>query len=130
MIRGLLVRRLGLRRSGPIRRRPRPLADRVSPGLHHHVVERDSYRCIATRFDLSHRCQGVLTVDHVPERDKNTLDRRAPSNRFHLVAACLGANQPEGWCNTHREEERAWLELFYGSPPYPEGPDAVADITH
>ena len=120
---GVLLRRIGLRRRTLLRRHPRPARGRVSPSLYWFVIARDSYRCIATRFDIAHRCVGRLTFEHVPEAGKNTYGVRAPSNRYHGVAACLGAQQPEGWCATHRTEERAWLEALYGPPPYPEEPD-------
>lgn len=121
---GVLIRRVALRRTGPIRRKARPKDDRVTPELHEFVLRRDDYRCIATRFSSSHVCEGHLTFEHVPERGKNAYGVRAPSNRWHGVAACLGAQT--GWCLTHREDERAWLELIYGPGPYPEGPDATA----
>jgi hypothetical protein len=114
-----------LKRTGWIRRKSRPVEDRVTPELHEFVLARDDYRCIATRFSSSHVCQGPLTFEHVPEAGKNAIGKRAPSNRYHGVAACQGAQN--GWCLSHRDDERAWLALFYGPGPYPEGPDAITD---
>jgi hypothetical protein len=120
---GLLRRLTPLRRVSLRRRRPgyqlAPRALDVLPGEWQHVMERDLWRCIATRFDVGHVCQGRLTFEHVPEAGKNTYGKKPPGDRWHGVAACLGANSPEGWCSTHRTEERAWLSLFYGEPPYP-----------
>jgi hypothetical protein len=122
---GILRRLNPLRRKSPLRRHPRPVEDRVTPALWQEVMWRDQFICIAKRFDPSHVCQGRLTFEHVPEEGYNALNVRAPSDRYHGVAACLGANSPEGWCSTHRDDERAWLHVHYGPPPYPrkEAPD-------
>ena len=116
-----LRRRTGLRSRIRLRRHPRKPDDRVTPELAAYVFARDSYRCIATRFDPLHRCQGRLTFEHVPDAGDNVYGVRAPSDRWHGVAACLGANSPEGWCSTHRDDERAWLAAIETTPRPKEG---------
>jgi hypothetical protein len=116
---GILRRLNPLRRKSPLRRRARPVEDRVAPALWQEVMWRDQFICIAKRFDPGHVCQGRLTFEHVPEEGYNAFGVRAPSDKYHGVAACLGANSPEGWCSTHRDDERAWLNVHYGPPPYP-----------
>lgn len=64
---------------------------------------REGYRCIATRFDPDHHCEGRISIEHVPGYNENAMGVRGR----YLTAACLGAQQ--GWCLTHREEERLWL---------------------
>jgi len=113
---GILRRRVKLTTRVAFHRRPRPAAERVTPELHDYVLERDGWRCIATRFDPTHRCQGQLTFEHVPDAGDNIYGVRAPSDKYHGVAACLGANSPEGWCSTHRDDERAWLALIEPRP--------------
>lgn len=113
---GFLRRRVRLTTRVGLTRRPRPEAERVTPDLHAYVLERDGWRCIATRFEPAHRCQGRLTFEHVPDLGDNIFGVRAPSDKYHGVAACLGANSPEGWCSTHRGDERAWLAFIEPRP--------------
>jgi hypothetical protein len=119
---GVLRRTTELRSKVRLHRKPRHASDRVTPALAAYVFARDSYRCIASRFDTSHRCEGRLTFEHVPLANENAMGRRAKSDRWHGVAACLGAQQ--GWCLTHREEERAWLAAVEPLPAE-EGTDAL-----
>lgn len=72
----------------------------VTPDLHRKIVQRDG--CIVVRFDPSHICRDAwgarhgpwdlecLTVDHV--KDQAMMGKRAPSDEFHLVGMCAGAN--------------------------------------
>lgn len=94
--------------------------ERVKPDNHVHpatrlaVFDRDG-GCIALRYDPSHRCFGRLTPAHVPEADKNALGMKPPSDIYHLVAECLGANSggTDPWSETHRDIERAHLAKHY-----------------
>jgi hypothetical protein len=84
------------------------------------VYDRDQRTCLAFRFDGAHTCWGRLTLAHVPELGKNALGRKPPSDKFHLVAECVGANSGglRPWSEMHRDIERAWLADHYGPPPY------------
>lgn len=116
--RAMPQRRTGLRRT-PIKRWSRPEADKVTPELHAYILDRDKV-CIASRYDPEHVCRTVwgrrhdpddrryLTADHVKE-NAQMGGPRAPSDKYHLVAACGDANSQTGWCATHRAEEREHL---------------------
>lgn len=111
-----MLRRTPLRRS-----RPKPWFraddDKVTEDLRRYVLDRDG-ECFASKIDLSHQCRdrfgrphrpddkGRLTLDHV--HDAATAGKRAPSDKFHLVAVCGWANN-EGWCSAHRADERQYL---------------------
>jgi len=98
-----------------LHRRSRPAADRVDPAEAQYVFARDSWRCLATRFDLAHDCRGTrLSIEHVPDAGANAFGKRAPSDRWHMVAVCLEAQN--GWCLTNRPSERAWLEAIETTP--------------
>jgi hypothetical protein len=55
-------------------------------------------------------CEGRLTIEHVRDRDKPATGMKAPSDKWHTLIACLGANT--GWCLTSaaKELEREYLE--------------------
>lgn len=109
-----LVRKAPMRRAAIVRRR-KPKRDNRVPELEAlHVLQRDGV-CIALQYDPSHQCVGRLTLAHVPERGQNALGMKPPSDRYHLVAECYGANSGglNPWSETHREIERAHLEKLY-----------------
>ena len=90
----------------------RPAEDRLDPAERAYVMARDG-QCVAAQIDPEHRCEGPDGFDHVPERDQNGLGSRAPSDRFHGVRLCWGANV-NGWASAHRDEERAWIAAIEG----------------
>jgi hypothetical protein len=79
------------------------------------VFERDG-GCVAAKVDPAHKCFGALTLEHVPERGKNALGKKAPTDAQHCIALCYGANSGglQPWAELHREAERAYLERLYG----------------
>lgn len=115
MKRVALVRRTPLRRASLLRRRRRPADDRVTPAEALRVFIRESWTCIARRFDPGHHCEGRLSIEHVPGFNENAMGKRGR----YLTAACLEAQQ--GWCLTHRDEERAWLVAQGVMPALEEG---------
>ena len=44
------------------------------------------------------KCEGPLTIEHVRDRDKPATGKKAPSDKWHTLIACLAANT--GWCLT------------------------------
>ena len=110
------MRRTTLRRT---RMRPwhRAEDDKVSPELVAYILDRDRI-CIAARLDPEHRCmtrfrqphtaddRRYLTIEHVHEAA--TTGKRAKSDKWHTLAACGWANN-EGWCGSHKQEERDYL---------------------
>ncbi len=114
---GVLLRRVGLRRSGPLRRRPpqrTAVAQRVDGEEALYVFQRDN-GCIAYRLDAAHQCEGRLTLAHVPELGKNAEGKKPPFDRWHLVTECWGANSGglNPWSETHRHLERKYLRMLY-----------------
>lgn len=111
-------RRTGLRRT-PIRRWARPPDDKVSPELAAFILARDQM-CFAARIDFEHVCRDTygdvhraddkkrLTLDHV--HDAATTGKRAPSDKYHLLALCGWANT-QGWASAHRNDEREYLAM-------------------
>jgi hypothetical protein len=96
-----------LRRRRPRTTEDRPLEARV-------VFERDG-GCIAALYDRAHRCEGRLTLGHVPELGKNALGKKPPFDRYHLVGECLGANSggTRPWSEMNRDIERRHLATHY-----------------
>jgi hypothetical protein len=78
------------------------------------VFQRDGM-CVAAKLDPKHRCQGRLTLEHVPIRGRNALQRKAPDEPWCSLALCLGA-QSEYWGEAHREAERGYLAGLYPEP--------------
>ena len=78
------------------------------------VYERD-HGCIAAQYDPDHRCEGRLTLGHVPELGQNALGKKPPFDRYHLVVECLGANSggTRPWSEMNRDTERAHLAKHY-----------------
>ena len=92
----------------------------IDPDVAEEVYDRDRRTCLAFRLDGTHRCFGRMTLAHVPELGKNALNKKPPSDKYHLVVECFGANSGglQPWSEMHRDLERAWLADFYGPPPY------------
>lgn len=123
MIRGVLTRKTPLRRTGPIKRRARPVADRVRPNERSIVINRDRM-CFLYRMDPGHRCTNAftdahspfdllaLTVDHFWHAKGGRKGDRAPSDRYHMVAMCHGGNvaAPSGEV---RDAERSYIRVKY-----------------
>lgn len=82
-----------------IRRKPR--RDPVTPELRAFILDRDGF-CVAAKIDSDHQCRDTwgmphhpadkskLSIEHV--KDQLRMGLRAPSDRFHLIALCGGAN--------------------------------------
>lgn len=58
-------------------------------------------------------CKGMPTLDHVPERGKNALGKKAPDDEAHLVTVCAYHHTGQLWPETHRELERAYLARWW-----------------
>lgn len=108
-----LERRTPLKRTAMKRGRPK-VDNRPHPSEVIAVIARDG-GCIALKYDPSHSCEGRITMAHVPERGKNALGVKPPSDRYHMVAECLKANSggTQPWSETHRDVERRHLAKFY-----------------
>jgi hypothetical protein len=65
--------------------------------------------CVPARLGAPDPCQGRLTIEHVRDADKPATGKRAPSDKWHTLMACLGHNT--GWCLTSaaKELEREYL---------------------
>jgi len=98
----------------PLRRHAPRVDNRVTPGEALAVFTRDG-GCIALLYDPSHACLGRLTLAHVPELGKNGLGMKPPSDRYHMVSECYGANSggTRPWSEMHRDIERAHLAKHY-----------------
>ena len=115
-------------RRSPIRRKSRPVSDRVTPELHRYILQRDC-QCVLHLFDPLHQCFDrwgewnwpfdleALTVDHVwREGEGAHAGKRAPSDRWHLVAMCWAGNaKPPS--HDEREAERRYLLDKEGPAP-------------
>ena len=87
--------------------------------LREYIFERDQV-CIGWRINHDHPCRDkwsnphgpgdlrYMTLDHVPENGRNALGKKAPSDEWHLVAACHAFNVP-GPSHDERDAERAWI---------------------
>lgn len=112
-----ILRRVGLRRSGPLRRRP-PAVSSVAAQVNGEealfVFQRDN-GCVAARLDPAHECEGRLTLAHVPELGKNAYGVKPPFDRWHLITECWGANSGglQPWSEMHRDLERRYLAMLY-----------------
>lgn len=97
-----LRRLVPLRRTGAIKRRARPTKDRVQPSERTLVINRDRI-CFLARINAEHQCRNQWGDPHSP-RDLLQLTvehfwhfgavkgKRAPSDRYHMVAMCGGGN--------------------------------------
>jgi hypothetical protein len=97
---------------------PKPLRARrkretVPDWLPGYLKARDQ-GCIPATLGAPDPCSGPLTIEHVRDRDKPATGKKAPSDKFHTVIACLGHNL--GWCLTTaaKEAERGYLERVEG----------------
>ena len=92
--------------SKPWRRRPE---DKVPDWLPGYLKGRDR-GCVPARLGAPDPCSGRMTIEHVRDRDKPATGKRAPSDKYHTVWACLHHNLT--WCLTSaaKELERQYLE--------------------
>ncbi len=83
--------------------------------LMQHVGKRDGYQCIVPYVDPAEPtpCKGMPTLDHVPERGRNALGKKAPDDEAHLVTVCAYHHTGRLWPETHRELERAYLARWW-----------------
>ena len=79
----------------PMRRKARK--SDVPDWLPGYIRARDR-ECVPKLLGAPTPCQGPLTLEHVRDRDKPATGKRAPSDKWHVVLACLGHNT--GWCLT------------------------------
>ena len=65
--------------------------------------------CVPARLGAPDPCSGPLTIEHVRDWDKPSVGKRAPSDKWHTLMACLGHNT--GWCLTSeaKQLERDYL---------------------
>jgi hypothetical protein len=105
-----MLRKVGLRRT-PMKRRPRP--SDVPDWLPGYLRARDR-GCVPARLGAPDPCQGRLTIEHVRDRDKASVGKRAPSDKWHTLMACLFHNGT--WCLTSaaKELEREYLSRVEG----------------
>ena len=54
------------------------------------IWERDKGVCVLAQLVPEHVCAGRLTLEHV--LDSPRMGKRAPSDRYHAVLACLSGN--------------------------------------
>lgn len=112
-------------RKAPILRRSELKAKRrksdVPDWLFGYLMARDRECVPHKRLGAPGECFGRLTIEHVRDRDKPATGMKAPSDKWHTLLACLGANT--GWCLTTAAKE---LEREYLAMVQPFGPDDAA----
>ena len=80
----------------------------VPDWLFGYLLGRDKGCVPHKRLGAPGECWGRLTIEHVRDRDKPATGMKAPSDKWHTLIACLGANG--GWCLTSAAKE---LEAEY-----------------
>jgi hypothetical protein len=97
---------------------PKPLRrakkrEKVPDWLPAYIHARDQ-GCVPAKLGAPDPCSGRLTIEHVRDRDKPATGKRAPSDKYHTVLACMGHNL--GWCLTSaaKEAERGYLGRVEG----------------
>ena len=99
-------------RKAPILRRSELKAKRrksdVPDWLPGYLKARDQ-TCVPARLGAPDPCQGRLTIEHVRDWDKPATGKRAPSDKWHTLLACLHHNTT--WCLTSaaKAAERDYL---------------------
>lgn len=114
-----LQRRTPLRRTGPIKAKPRPAADRVTDELFEYLYERDG-GCMAPILDptvgpcrdiwgaeVRRDARWALTVEHCHD-GYGKAAKRAKSDRFHTLLLCR-FHGVQNWELVHKDEERDYL---------------------
>lgn len=96
----------------PMRRRPR--RSDVPDWLPGYIRARDR-ECVPKLLGAPTPCDGPLTLEHVRDRDKPSVGKRAPSDKWHVVLACLAHNT--AWCLTTaaKNAERDYLSRVEGA---------------
>ena len=100
----------------------------VPDWLFGYLVARDKECVPHKRLGAPGECWGRLTIEHVRDRDKPATGMKPPSDKWHTLLACLGANT--GWCLTSaaKELERQYLESV--QPRIPACPECSPDDIH
>src|SRR5690349_3592151 len=90
----------------------RKQADKVPDWLPGYLLARDRQCVPHKRLGAPGECEGRLTIEHV--KSESMTGKRAPSDKYHTLLACLGANT--GWCLTSaaKAAERAYLGVVEG----------------
>lgn len=105
-----LLRRTPLARKPmkPYRRKPE---DRVPQWLPGYLLARDR-TCVPARLGAPDPCSGRLTIEHV--KTESMMGKRAPSDQWHTLLACLHHNL--SWCllAASKEAERTYLLAVEG----------------
>lgn len=100
-----MLRKVGIKRKPmkPWRRSPE---DRVPDWLPGYLLGRDR-ECIPARLGADDPCSGRLTIEHV--KFESMTGKRAPSDKFHTMLACLHHNLT--WCllSESKDLERDYL---------------------
>jgi hypothetical protein len=105
------LKRTPLRRRTPLRAKPRPDSDKVTPEMHAYIIKRDG-GCIAPRVDDdAGPCSGRVTLDHV--KTDRRMGKRADSIALCLVSVCEGHSENgmkagHQWNTANRDLERGW----------------------
>jgi len=74
--------------------------------------------CVARFLDRSESgpCSGAIQLDHV--KCQPMIAKKAPDNKRHLVSVCRGHHTDTRagaqWATSHRQLQRAYLEILYG----------------
>ena len=108
-----------MRRSQLLRRhelRSKRRKSDVPDWLFGYLIARDQGECVPhKRLGAPGECFGRLTIEHVRDRDKPATGMRAPSDKWHTLIACLGANG--GWCLTSaaKDAEMDYLSRVEGA---------------
>ena len=58
--------------------------------------------CVPARLGAPDPCSGRMTIEHV--KSEPMMGKRAPSDKYHTVLACMGHNL--GWCLTSEAKDR------------------------
>jgi hypothetical protein len=87
---------------------PKPLRrakkrEKVPEWLPAYIHARDN-GCVPARLGAPDPCIPPMTLEHVRDRDKPAVGKKAPNDKWHLVSACLGHNT--GWCLTSEAKDR------------------------
>ena len=108
-----MLRKAGLLRRSELKSKRRK--SDVPDWLFGYLLGRDRECVPHNRLGAPGECFGRLTIEHVRDRDKPATGKKAPSDKWHTLIACLGANT--GWCLTSaaKELEREYLFRIEGA---------------
>lgn len=124
-----MLRKVGIRRT-PMKPYRRKAEDKVPEWLFGYLLGRDKVCVPHKRLGAPGECEGRLTIEHVKEQAM--VGKRAPSDKYHTLLACLGANT--GWCLTSaaKAAERVYLAVVekHEEAAIPPCPECSVDDIH